>query len=335
MDENLGQDLELSHSVLNYVNACYQGDFASLNMLSQLGFHEFNPDELSTCQAELTYLERLMGQLGQGIPVFSRSWKVAQTSDAKETLAVVERLKVARVAYAVKIEKMLALENPFQSIEDVKFLIAAYCRFAYTNENYIRGYIAFGESFTVPELVQAYSSILPQAEKNIEAAHLFFDIFTGDEQIPEVFYRSLFEEGLFLPGIFRTNAHDLSRFAATYKGPFTFEHTDIPLQLAEEWAVINIDANVAGYWHAYHFTARDMADWVQVGITVPRNAWFWRCVGFDAQGAEGWSRAGFPPPLAQSWVAAGFTAEEAIDHIKRGFTNPQTAREDSRKIIDE
>lgn len=335
MNENLGLDLDLSHSVLNYINACYQGKFASLNMLSQLGYHDFNPDELSQCQEKLSYTERLLGQLSQGNPVFSRSWKTPQTNEAKETLGIVSQLKTEIVALAVRLEKLLSTENPFQNPEDTKYLIASYCRFAYTNENYIRGYVTLGESFSVPEIVQAYTSLLPQAEKNIEAAHLFFDIYTNEDGVPEVFFRSLFEESLFLPGIFRTNAHDLMRFAATYRGTFSFEMADIAPNRAEEWAVINVDPNTAGYWNAYTFTAREMADWVGIGVNVPRDAWFWTCIGFTAEAAAGWVQYRFPPPVALSWVQNSFTPDEAIDHLQRGFSDPTTAREEGKKILDD
>ena len=335
MDENLGQDLDLSNNVLNYMRASFQGQFAALNLLSQLGYHDFNPDSVAETQSNIAYLEKLIYSLHQGIPVFSTIWKTAQTQDAKDVITLLGHAKAELVRFANKVEKVLIEPNLIEDTEQVKLLIGAYCRHAYTHEHYVKGYIEYAKHFTLVDLGKSYESLLPQASKNIEAAHLFFDIYTGEEEVPEIFYRSIFEEGLFLPGVFRTTVHDFNRFIATYKGPFSFEHTDIPPDQAQEWNVINIQPFVAGYWHAFTMTARDFIEWVQIGITVPRTAWFWKCLLFEAMDAAPWNQFGFQPPTAREWANSGFTAEEAMDHINRGFTNPLTAREDSRRIVDD
>lgn len=331
--EDLGRDLDISHNVLNYLNASFQGYFASLNVLSQLGYQAFNPDEVEKCQKNIEFVEKLLGQLAQGIPVFSMVWKIPQTADAKEALSKVAQLKSLLQHTANHIEKLLIDTELLEDQENMKYLISSYSWFAYTNENYIKGYVEFGKNFTIPEIVSSYEALLPQAEQNLKAAHLFFDIYSGEEEIPQVFFKSIFEESLFLPGMFRTNIHDLNKFLALYKQPFSFEQTDIPPAEAEEWRVINVDPTLAGYWHAFGYTANDMVDWMQNGITVPRQAWFWSCLQFDPQTSRDWIQFGFAPPLAREWANAGFTAEEAVDHIKHGLTNPITAREDSKKII--
>ena len=298
MDENLGQDLELSHNILNYLHANFQGQFACLNLLSQLGFHEFNPDSVAECQSNISYIEKLINNLHQGIPIFSNIWKSPQTQDAKEVMLLLKYSKKELIAFASKIEKIL--------IEP-----------------------------THVDLENQYASLLPQAEKNVEAAHLFFDIYTGEAEVPAIFFRSLFEEGLFLPGVLRTTVHDFYRFSATYSGTFDYPMTDIPADEAEEWQVINIDPIRAGYWHAFTMSARDFVEWVQIGVTVPRTAWFWKCLLFEASEAAPWFRFGFQPPTAREWVTSNFTAEEAVEHINRGLTNPKTAREDGKRFVDE
>ena len=335
MDQNLGQDLELSHNILNYLHAALQGQFASLNLLSQLGYHEFNPDEVAQTQSHLTFLEKNIENLHKGIPIFSAVWKSPQTHDAKEVMQLLATSKAEIIRTAAKVEKILIEPNLLEDVEQVKLLIGCYGRYAYTHEHYIKGYIDYANQFTLVDLGKSYESLLPQAQKNIEAAHLFFDIFTGEENVPEVFYRSLFEEGLFLPGVLRTAVHDFNRFLVTYKGPFDFTHSEISPQEAEEWQVININPATAGYWHAFTMTARDFVEWMQIGVSIPRTAWFWKCLLFEAADAAPWSRFGFQPPTAREWASNGFTAEEAVDHINRGFTNPLTAREDSRRIVDE
>lgn len=335
MDENLGSDLELSNSVISHLHANLQGQFASLNILSQLGLADFDPDSVSICQSNITYVEKLLDNIYQGIPVFSRIWKSPQTQDAKEVMLLLEICKKELLAYADKIEGILIEPNILEDAEQTKQLIGAYARFAYANEHYIRGHIQYSEHFTLLDAKSSYEQLLPQAEKNIEAAHLFFDIYTSEEETPAVFYRSLFEEGLFLPGVFRTTVHDFNRFLNTYRGSFDYVHTQIPEDQAQEWAVIKIPPFTAGYWHAFTLTARDFASWVQVGINSPRTAWFWKCLQFESEQAAPWIRFGFQPPLAREWALNGFNVEEAVDHIQRGFTNPATAREDSKRIPDD
>lgn len=334
MDENLGADLELSHSVLNYLNANLQGLFACQNVLSQLGYHEFQPDSISICQNNIEYIDKLLKNLSQGIPVLSRTWKSAHTQDAKELMVLLTNSKNELHSFASKVEKTLIEPNLIEDSEQTKLLIGAYSRFAYTNEHYIKGYIDYGNTFTLVDLASAYQNLLPQAEKNVEAAHLFFDIYTSDTPVPPVFYRSLFEEGLFLPGVFRTTIHDFNRHLSTYNATFDFSMTDIPSNLAEEWKVINIDAVSAGYWNAFNLTAKDFVEWMQVGINTPRASWFWKCLMFEADVAGPWIRLGFEPPTAREWANSNFTADEALDHIQRGLTNPLTARDEGRKIIE-
>jgi hypothetical protein len=335
MDENLGQDLELSQNILSYLHANFQGQFASLNLLSQLGFHNLNPDQIAECQSNISYIDKLLKNLYEGIPIFSRIWKSPQTQDSKEVLLLLKYAKKELLSFAHQVEKILIEPNLVEDQEQSRLLIGAYCRYAYTHEHYIKGFIEYAKHYTLVDLESSYSALLPQAEKNIEAAHLFFDMYTGEGDVPPIFYRSLFEEGLFLPGVFRTSVHDFNRFSATYVGPFDFEMTDIPQEEAQEWRVININALTAGYWHAFTMTARDFVEWMQVGITVPRSAWFWKCLMFESAEAAPWIRFGFQPPTAREWSNQGFSSEEAVEHINRGFTNPLTAREEGKKIVDE
>ena len=302
MNEDLGRDIEVTHNILNYLNACYQGHFACLNMLSQLGYQKFNPDDLTVCQENITFVERLLGQLHQGLPVFSMVWKIPQTADSKETLSRVSKLRLELKEISDEIEKLLMEPTLLNENENVKLLIANYTRFAYTNEHYIKGFVDYGKSFTMPEVVASYEGLLDQAEQNISAAHLFFDVFTSEEGAPDVFYTSLFEESLFLPGMFRTNVHDLSKFLYIYKTPLTFEQLEIPPEISEEWKVIKVDPDLAGYWNAFQFAASDMIDWVQAGIRQPRQAWFWNCLHFTPESAAPWIRQGFTPPLAREWL---------------------------------
>jgi hypothetical protein len=72
---------------------------------------------------------------------------------------------------------------------------------------------------------------------------------------------------------------------------------------------------------------------VQIGISIPREAWFWKCLLFEPTNTVPWIRLGFQPPTAREWVNCGFTAVEAIDHIDCGFTNPLTVKEDSLRIV--
>lgn len=335
MDENLSVDIELSHGALNYLRACYQGSFASLNILSQLGYRDFNPDELTACEHKLSHVGTLYSKLGSGIPVFSRSWKTPQTAESKEVLTLLVAMRNELLFIANKVEKILMEANFHENPENIKFLIASYARHAYTQENYIQGFVEYGKNFTLPNVVRTYEPLLPESRRNLEGAHLFFDIFTGEEPPSPIFYKSLVEEAIFLPGVYRSNAHDLLKCSIIYKGPLNFEMMEMPLEEAEEWAAIKVNPDLAGYWRSFRFRAQDMVDWVTVGVAAPRVAWFWRCMEFDAAVAAEWLKFGFSPLVAREWAGNRFTAEEAVDHIRRGFSNPATAREEGKKITDE
>lgn len=326
MENNIGQDIEGTHTVLNYLYACFQGGFAAQNMLSQLGYHGFNPDDLQRSQAALGQTDRWLQQLWQGHPILSRSWLTPQTPDAKEALALLSKVRGEISQVVNKVERLVAEENNLQEdSEGVKYLIATYARFAYTNENYVKGFIEYGKVFAQKALSDTFSTMLPQAEQNIETAHMFFNIFTKEQNIHPIFFQGLREEAVMLPGALRTNMHDLNHLSHFYT-EFDFKAAQIPETEAIEWGHLQVDPITAGFWQAYDISPIEMRAWSQFGFTDPRTVWFWRSQGFQPKDAQGWFQAGFVPPQARLWREEGHSLQEAAASLAKGVPTPQRVR---------
>ncbi len=309
-------DIYLTNSIVGFLYAGFQGAFASLNLLSQLGYLHFNPDELSRVEKCLADVEKWKDDLLRGLPIFSVAWKSPQTVSAKKAFEYLSELKKDLLHTAGRVKKSLVFEDLSTAPEEVKYLIAGLARQAYSRENYVKGFLEFGQSFKHQDVLDTYGPFVPEAEQGIRVAHMFYDIFASHENLRSEFFKGLREEACFLPGVFQAQAHDIAILANSYSHNVTYEKLGIIPQYADSWKSINVAPAVAGYWQAWEFAPEQAATWIEIGLTDPRSAWFWALLGFNPREAFEWGSRGFSPPVARSLIDRGHTPETAIKELE-------------------
>mgnify|MGYP000861037568 FL=1 len=295
--------MELVHATLNFVHSQLQGAFVELNMLSQLGYHGFNPDKLTSTEASLTKIE-------QGLVDF---YNGQHEQDFKDMIPEIQHdlLKLAG-----KVKRILSESTLKDSQDDVRVLIATLARSAYTRDHLTRGILDYARFTQNKPLFDQFASSEPDIRRGLEGCHLLFSIFTGEEEPKPVFYKTLMDEGASLPGQFRSQAHEgaLLLFAEN----FSFSNTDIPEADISAWESINMPPQVAGFWHAYLISPALASEWIQSGVVQPQEAWFWSHFGFLPIQAKPWKEKGFPVLVAKDFLDRGYTPEGAIEELKKG-----------------
>lgn len=318
-------DLFLSHKIINYLSASYQGRFAALNIYGQLDSKEFTSDELLRVQQGIEKIGGWAAVVIGGEPLFCATWSRPQTPPAQEAMEFLRGLKPDISRLVSKLQSYLGLKDLSAFPEAVKFLIGAFGRYAYSRDSYVRGFIDFGNMFQKPELAAEYSNMLTEVAEELQWVQTFMAGFQGSDPKDPSLYEGLLQEAVLLPGVFRTHIHDLNQLIATYSGAFSYglaEFSDVEAQAWQRLGVLPIEA---GYWRAYGFPADEVARWKNAGILYYKLAVDWRRFGFSPESAAPWFQRDHSVAIARLWSEAGFGVIAAEAQFAQGITDPARA----------
>ncbi|RMG41637.1 MAG: hypothetical protein D6719_08085 [Candidatus Dadabacteria bacterium] len=325
---DLGPDLGASHSILNLLNAGYQGEFASLNILTQLGSPHVKAEEVEQTKERIAKITKWLADLKKGACIFSVNWTKPETFAAQEALNYLLDLRPRLLRVSYTLAAILLDENFSERTDSIHFIIASFGRFAYSRDNYIRGFIDFGETFQYPEIVEQYRPGLKQAEEDIRIVHQVLNKYRSNPNQDKAFYEALFQMGVKLPGTFNTHAHDVLLLSAPYTGGLSYEKAGIPEEEAQIWQQMQIGPDIAGYWKSFDIHPNEAAEWGQAGCFDYLLVIEWKLRGFDAASAAGWIQAGFDPATARLWTKAGHTPQSAAENIEAGVLHPDDVGKD-------
>lgn len=316
-------DLQLTHSITNYLLACYQGKFAWLNILSRLQFKKLPPEEVGKTEKLFETLNKWINSLWDGTPLFSAAWSEPDSFEADRALSLLMDLVPELSKLAQMIKTILSNTEVDLSArqEEVKILIAAFGRYAYSQDNYVKGFVKFGEIFNQPDIANQYRAYIPTLEEKVKLTHTFLKIFQNEKPQAD-FYQSLRAVTTSLPGKFRMYCHDISQLAAVYKGEYTFEMGGIDTAEGQRWMNAGLGPQLAGYWRAYDITPEQSVAWRQIGINTSESAFAWSSLGFTPESCLRWASRNFPPSVAKQWQDAGYDPTSALVLIQQGFELP-------------
>jgi hypothetical protein len=331
-----GADNALTHSIVNYLLAGYQGQFAAYNILKSLNYSGFSENLIPHCQKVLEHVHDWESQLYQGAALFSSSWQRAETFEANRALSFLDdlerELKEFSNLTATKLSELISGQKQNDSIKVTKaavFLIAAFGRLAYSRNNYLKGLLDFGKNLKKQEMVELYSEPYAKSDEDVQLTHLFLDSLNKSSGSPE----PEFLEGLFmatrpLPYVFRTHIHDIRQLLGRFKGGFSYEQAGFEDNQAYEWSINGLDPVTAGYWDSYEISPETAGSWIRVGISDPQIAWEWESYNFLPENALKWIEAGCPVVIAEKWERAGYSPQKAVDLIQKGITSPEMLETD-------
>ena len=324
--DNASQDRALSHAIINYVNAGYQGRFTFFNVLSRLNNPYFDSAKLEKTREVLLLSSGWMNEIWNNIFIFATSWKKPETFEAQKALTCLEELKADLRSLVQEMVKIL-LTRPFPAQPSHPgFLAAALARYAYARENYVRGFQEYGRHFNLPDQEKAYGEYLKGCGEDIKLAHEFMSILQkGETEKVSEFYPRLMYHCMRLPGVFREQIHDINQLMVPYKGGMSFAALEIPDDRAKAWQEMQVHPVIAGYWEAYGIGPVEADAWVQVGVSEYGFAATWKMHGFNPASAAPWAAEGFPVAVAFNWNSAGFKPDEALEKLQAGVFNPAEA----------
>lgn len=325
MNIDLAKDRLVTHSITNYLHASFEGKFAALNILSQLKSQEFKEDELLKVQQLLNKTHAWNEQLFHDECLFSASWTTPETFEAQNALDLLKAQKQELHPISAELARMLSLPS-LPSNDEIKRLIAYFARYAFSRDNYVRGFIDYGKAFDLLDMVQRYEQFAAVTEFEVHRAQELSQMFRVAEmtieKTPTEFTGLLFAACSPLPGVFRAHIHDINQLNAQFLGGLTFQNAEFSKSEAEEWQLAGFNPLNAGYWRAYGFTPDSAVPWNQVRVSDATVALEWIGLGFDAQSAEGWLLEGFPPPVAALWQRRGYQVDEALKMLQQGISDP-------------
>lgn len=320
------EDLSLTHTITNYLNSVYQGKFAALNILSQLGYEKLNQQELMNTRSIVNTISEWNSALWRRTPLFYSSWSEPQTAQAHQALKFLSVIKIELTKLADLIEEVCR-NNTKLSPEQLQLLVGSFGRFAYSRDNYIRGFLEYGKVFNVKSVVKAYEPFLPEVTEEIRYAHMFLNTLKQSKEPDEAFYLTLKEHAIKLPGTFRAQNHDITILLSIYAKGLSYSSAGFSHQEADYWKAVGIGPVQAGYWNSQGFLPEEAARWLNAGCPDHWVAAEWKQQGFTAQNVLEWVELGLTAFQAKRWKTAGYKAPRVQEFLQQGITDPHQVTE--------
>lgn len=307
-------DKYVTHSILNYLNAAYQGSFVALNILHEFKYPDLRADTHARNAQVLEKISGWLNALWQGQVIFRANWTRAENFDAVEALDLLISAKTDLERLASDLSKVL--KKPKKQSEDIVFLVAAFAHFAYARENYVKGFIQYGEVFKLDHVSTGFGGRLPPAAEDVELSHTFYETLSTKKNLKPKQRKQLEDICESLPQAFRAQMHDIDQLVHPFKGGFSFGSAGFNSAEIDSWRKYNCGPVIAGYWRAYDMGADEAHSWFAVGISEAPLAFEWLNKGFDPLSAKAWFNAGFSPFSAGEFKSHGLSLEEAIESRK-------------------
>ena len=278
-------NLEISHAFVNAVLAGFEGKLAGTGIEARLADRPPDPDEIQTLKAVLGELRKWDSETWKGDAMLAREGAADPSADAPILLELMDELHADLVALVPRVEEALARPA---GTEPMALLAASLIRNAYTREHTVKGLLAWADAVGPDETAAHYRGLLSVCVDQVDVAHGFLKEF-GQPGTPQAELR---DEALSLPGAFRSQIHALCVLIGRRRGVSYYQIASIADADVETWQAAGMDAETAGHWSAFEFTASDAQAWFDAGWTDPATAAGWRLRGFEVADALDWHGRG-------------------------------------------
>lgn len=316
-------DLDYTHRIINYIQASFQGRFAMLNIFSRTGHRLFKQAEVEKTQKIIKELHGWEQEMYEKRLLFPISNAHSPTNQHKQALEYLRAIKPELESLAKKIKEILTTQSMFTDPQDAFLLLATFARNAYCRDNYIRGFIRFGEHTADRSLTENYKRYLFDAKDHVEAINELLTLLKKNDNIfaPEhTEYLSFLVRTL--AGVFRSHVHDINQLLTGPAEPFTYERAGFFRAEAEAWGTAGYPPVEAGYWRAHELSIAEAEEWKSFEIVDPSLVSDWKTAGFPPDIALQWIQVWFAPILAIRWANEGYSPREAAVLVMSGFKLP-------------
>jgi hypothetical protein len=325
MNNDLAKDRLITHGVTNYLAAAYQGQFSALNVLAQFEHPTFEEKGLVLVQRNLSKVHQWTAQLFEDECLLSATWTAPETFEAQDAISMLDNLKAPLYEAASSASRILAL-NAVPEFAELVLLLALHARHVYSRDTYIRGFIDYGNKFSLPEMIRRYEVFIPELSAEVQRNQQLIAALRrcqGDRSsLPQEFFPLLFQSSVALPAFFRSHIHDINQLLSQYRGGLSWATAEFSQAEAELWGRAGIGVAAAGYFRAFGMGPEEAGKWREAGVFEAGGAVDWKRAGFGPEGAAEWINERIPPPLAFLWNRAGYTPEETRTFLEKGVSQP-------------
>ena len=337
MNQNLANDLGLSHSLLSFLFAGFQGSYASMKISGKFSLKNYDEEKLVSYDKILSRNFGFLNDVYAGVPFISDSWTENESFDAASAFDDLEKLKkdlLNTIADIVPICIKVRTQNNRVTLEDQHVLLSGYGRLLYSKDYYLRCQVQYAQVYQIRDMFEeVYSeSVIAQRElANFDALSNMFEANTQSTLPSRQVIEELYKATEDLPIIFSVQAHEVTLLHNIYTKPITYQAFDIPDDEIILWDALRISPQDAGYWRA-HLISPDIANnWIKLSILDPSQAYQWEKNGFNPNDASEWITDGFSAEIAGTWKRAGFNPKETAEFIKKGIQDPKNAKRASNR----
>ncbi len=328
MDKKLNADLNLSQSVVNYVQAVYVGKMNYINILARFGQLPGSSDDFVRTEKIIERALQWKKDILNSIPLLSASWKLPETFDAQRSLSSLADIKPDLTQAAMDVDRLVKELEDFVDAEKLKRLIAHFGWISYSRETYLKGWVEFSQRWSTPEVTAQYSALLPGAQADVEATAAFVNAaLKSEDGVDAALVEEVKNRSMMLGSIFRMYIHDITQLLHTYTPQFTFDLAGISHGDAARWKQNGFSPAQAGYWAAFRINPEDALAWMHSGVSDPASAASWAEAQISSAEAYQWTAAGVHSAAdAVAWMQANVQADMVKDYIERGIRSPEQLR---------
>jgi hypothetical protein len=324
MDKSFEQDTIVSHNILNYLFAGYQGSYTYESVTLDFGAPSASQQRKDEFAAILTKVLEWLNALERGDCLFAASWTTPQTFDAQKAIKWLEELKKPISLSASNLRRIVREPDLRGSKEDFIELVASFARFAYSGKFYNEGMLYAAKLLNRKDVTEGLKIPVEQSNAEMNHAGYFIHLLktVGADAYPADYLAVLLDDGRRAPSIFNAQIHDINQLLAQFNGGITWSSVDFSLAESELWKAKSFKPGEAGYWRAYELGPDEAVEWRKAGFLTPGIAAAWRNERFDPKTAAGWASQGASPLLARKWLDAGHAPNEAFSYITKGILDP-------------
>lgn len=322
MAKQLTEDQTLTHSIVNLLNAGFQGMYAFANILQQFNHPAYSEDLQKNIESKLDRISGWMDDIYRGAELFSVSWESPKTFEASDALAITNELGADTIYTANLLRSMLSSVNPVSDPSNLIFMVAAYGRVAYIKENFLRGLDELGKYSENEEIQKRTAQSLSLVADEVKQTHWMINQLASDQGLTPRFTSELLLMSFNTVPAMYTQVHDLNQLTAQFKGGLNGENLGFTKEEEKLWAEARIPPVPAGYWRAHLFGPNEAIAWTAAGIGLPINAFQWKLAGFTPEESAIWTSSNLHPQVAKFWKDAGYDPQTSADFVKQGITDP-------------
>jgi hypothetical protein len=311
-----------NHQILINLKSAFQGKYAELNILSQIGTNIELKDEIEHTALILQNIERWQANLNQGILVYGDDVNELDLEASKTCFQLFEYLSKELEEKAFKIKKIQSSTEPHTPYNEIVELIANLSRFVYCIESFLVMQKEFRINFSekketedLDELIKNYRNMFLVIDEFVQASKKL------DEQ-GERFYSLLKYHSRLIAGFYRAHVHECKVLMLGSRGFLSYKDANFYKAEAIEWEKFKFSATEAGYWRAYEINPGDAREWMALGMSQAIDAASWLTSGFTPLTAKQWLDVWFTPILALTWTLGGYSPREAALFVRKGIHSP-------------